>query len=239
MKKPQILILIGIIVSVLLIGFVIWWCFIASNKVISGYVVKDYTNVITNVDTLRLTENPLQNVSDSLSKNVKDQYIIKSKQVGLLKLGNPIKKSLNELNKDLKVSVIKIGPESSDNLYIIKENDKVLFSLIENPKGEINDIFIFDSRYRTEEGISVGMNFNKLFSTFKKYDMRFGDAQDGVTNIGSAEMLKGNGKLFLHYVDEDSPDMFASYNYNDYTFKLKTPAPNGKIGSILISLSIW
>ncbi|MDD2961831.1 MAG: hypothetical protein PHR45_07105 [Muribaculaceae bacterium] len=190
--------------------------------------IKDSTELA--IDTVAAKDNIL--LKDSIISISRDK-------VGFISLGDYTHDVVKKLSKDYQISKQSDGPELADVIYVVKKNGKPLISLRSNSRGFINDIFVFDSHFRTKDNFGVGSMFRDLIAKYKNADMRFGDLNDGVNTVGSGEMFKAGGVLFLHYVEESSTLLISDYNYDAMTFEIKDKNTDTTVDAILVSQSIW
>lgn len=234
MKEKHLIRIILSVAMLIIIGIVAWWMRPESEPQTQSTVM----NTQMNSDSAKGGDSVNANLSEAEAK-VDEKYLIEENGIEGLHLNDDMKSVVKNLQHIYKVEKHRNGPDVTDYIYIIKENGKAKFSLIENSEGKVNDIFIFDPQYETKEGIRVGTPYKEIFAKYSNYDMRFGDVYEGVNDIYSGELLKLNGKLFVHYVEENSDKMMATYNYDNQTFKLKSKTPKATVNSILLTLSMW
>ena len=112
------------------------------------------------------------------------------------------------------------------------------YSIVDNGGGRVSSIFILQPHCETNNGFKVGTNFGDILSKFKNADFRYGELNDG--EHAGGEMCKAGGMLFVHFVDEDSPNKMADYNYSNKSFSLRgNNYTNTQVDMIIISKYIW
>lgn len=168
-----------------------------------------------------------------------ENYTVTKSSVGGIKLGDKISDVKGKYAKDGNLTEISIGPDKYDKIYLFKNNGNPRLSIIADTEGRVNTIFAFDKNYVTPLGFKVGDKFASLLNSCKKKDMRFGDLSDGVNELGSAEMFNADGIVYIYYVEEDSENMLAEYNYENNSFKLKKNIPDVKICALMVGESLW